>query len=95
MAATHAIGADVTIAIRAEDVVVATERPWQISARNCFPVRVVALVTAEADAIVRCAGAPGGPEWLVRLTLAAVSTLDLQPGREVWLAVKSHSIRVM
>ena len=95
LAAALAVGADVTIAVRAEDVVVATEKPWQLSARNCFPVRVVALVTTEVDAIVRCAGATGGPEWLVRLTLAAVSALDLRPGREVWLAVKSHSIRVV
>ena len=95
LAPTLTVGASVTIGIRAEDVLVATELPRHLSARNCFPVRVLAIVAADADAIMRCAGVQGGPEWLVRLTPAAVDGLGLVPGCNVWLAVKSHSVRVV
>jgi molybdopterin-binding protein len=46
------------------------------------------------DAAVRCAVRPDLPEWLARLTPAAVAELGLAEGSRVWLAVKSHSVRL-
>jgi ABC-type molybdate transport system ATPase subunit len=49
-------------------------------------VDVTLRCTLEAD--------PEGP-WLVRVTTAAVRALALAPGSRVWLAVKSHSVRLV
>src|SRR6266852_2285438 len=59
-----------------------------LSARNILPGRVVSL--AQRDVIV-AAKVDCGVEMEVHLTLAARDSLQLQPGREVWLVVKTHS----
>lgn len=88
-------GARVTLAIRAEDVLVAAQSIAGISARNGYPARVLALERTGVDVTLRCALAPGAFELLARITPAAVAALGLAPGRDVWLAVKSHSVRVL
>jgi molybdate transport system ATP-binding protein len=85
-------GARVTLAVRAEDVLVARERPSGLSARNVYAARVLSAERVGRDVNLACAVGKGEP-WIVRLTPAAVAALDLAPGREVWLAVKSHSVR--
>jgi molybdate transport system ATP-binding protein len=87
-------GAAVTLCVRAEDVLVASEPPHAISARNVLVGRVVSLSRAGRDVLLRCA-VDGGTPWLVRITPAAVADLGLRDGSPVWLAVKSHSIRVL
>jgi ABC-type molybdate transport system ATPase subunit len=47
------------------------------------------------DVTLRCALDAGGVEVLARITPAAVASLGLRQGGAVWLAVKSHSIRLM
>ena len=89
------IGAVVTLAIRAEDIVVATERPHALSARNVFEARIAALERTGVDTTLRCAVGASGRPWLVRLTPAAVAAMGLAQGRAVWLAVKSHSVRLV
>jgi hypothetical protein len=54
---------------------------------------VVARARAGADVTLRCA-LDGGTAMLVRLTPSAVQALSLENGSRVWLAVKTHSIRV-
>jgi molybdate transport system ATP-binding protein len=88
-------GAPVTLAVRAEDVLVAAEPVPGLSARNVLPARVLAVERLGADALVRCELAVGGAPWLARLTPAAVDALALAPGRAIWLAVKSHSVHVL
>jgi len=95
LVASLAVGAAVTIAIRADDVVLATEPMTSLSARNLFAARVVAIHGSAANAIVRCAPTAGGSAWLVRLTRSAIDALGIAPGRDVWLAVKSHSVRLV
>jgi molybdate transport system ATP-binding protein len=90
-----AVGSGVTLAVRAEDVLVATEPPRALSARNVLDARVETLGRVGADVLLRCRALAGGPSWLVRLTPAAVAALELAEGRAVWLAVKSHSVRVL
>jgi molybdate transport system ATP-binding protein len=91
------VGAAVTLAVRAEDVLVAAEPVRGLSARNVYPARVVAVERVGADALLRCAlgGEPAGMAWLARVTPAAVAALGLRPGLAVWLAVKSHSVRTL
>jgi len=95
LTADRAPGSRVLLAIRAEDVLVAVAAPSQLSARNVYEASVERLETTGVDVTLRCALASGGRPWLVRLTPAAVRELELSPGRSVWLAVKSHSVRLL
>jgi len=94
IAAERPVGSAVTVAIRAEDVLVATEPVRGLSARNVYEAVVRGIERGPGDAAVRCAIRPELPEWLARLTPAAVADLGLATGSRVWLAVKSHSVRV-
>jgi len=94
LVAARAPGARITVGVRAEDVLVATAPVQGLSARNVLEATVLEVTRLGADALVRAAPAAGGPAWLVRLTPAAVAELELAAGRRVWLAVKSHSVRV-
>jgi molybdate transport system ATP-binding protein len=97
LAPSRAVGALVTLAIRAEDIVVAIEPPHGLSARNVVEARLVAIDRVGRDSLLRCdpTGTSGGRPWLVRTTGSAAAALGLGAGKTVWLAIKSHSIRVV
>jgi len=63
-----------------------------LSARNVLPGRIISL--EQRDMIV-IAIADCGVRVEVHLTLAARDDLKLQPGREVWLIVKTHSCHLL
>jgi molybdate transport system ATP-binding protein len=94
LAAELAEGAAVTLAIRAEDVLVATAPAKGLSARNVYEAQVSGIERGRADAAVRCVVHPELPDWVVRLTPSALGELGLVAGARVWLAVKSHSVHV-
>jgi molybdate transport system ATP-binding protein len=97
-ATPRAVGDRVTLAIRAEDILVAVEPPRGLSARNVIEARIVALERVAHDVLLRCvpASAAGSHRsWLVRVTPSAVDALGLVGGQVVWLAIKSHSVRVL
>lgn len=85
-------GAPLRIGIRAGDILLATTHPEGLSARNVLSGRIVSL--ARRDVIV-AARVDVGVEMEVHLTLAARDALQLAPGREVWLIVKTHSCHLM
>jgi molybdate transport system ATP-binding protein len=89
------VGAPVTLAVRAEDVLVAVAPVAGLSARNAYAGRILSIERTGVDVTLRCALDPGGVEVLARITPAAVAALGLGAGRPVWLAVKSHSIRLI
>jgi molybdate transport system ATP-binding protein len=95
LVADRPVGSRLTLAVRAEDLLVATERVRGLSARNLYPARVAAVERTGVEATLRCALDGTEPEtlWLVRVTPAAVEALALRPGTAIFLAVKSHSIR--
>ncbi len=97
LAPSRAAGELVTLGIRAEDIVVAVEPPHGLSARNVLEARLVAIDRVGHDALLRCdpLGASGRRPWLVRTTASAVGALGLAAGKTVWLAIKSHSIRMV
>jgi len=77
------------IGARAEDVMLACERPTGLSARNRWPGRVTALTGGASG--VRVA-VDAGDRWVARVTPAAVAELGLEVGAEVWVIVKTHSL---
>ena len=75
-------GHAVTLAIRAEDVLVAADPVRGLSARNVYPARVTVLERTGVDITFRCAltEVPSEGVWLVRVTPAAVEELALAAG---------------
>lgn len=80
-------GARVRVRIPARDVLVATQAPVGLSARNVLPGRVVALAPSVGGWLVEidC----GGAVIAARLTAAAARELGLEPGRPVLAVIKS------
>ncbi len=88
----QAPGSPVRIAIHAGDILIAAEPPRAISARNVIPGTIIALrqfgVTLEAD--VDC-----GAVFHAKLTPGARDALGLEPGKKVWLVVKTYSCHLL
>ena len=85
-------GAGVRIAIRAGDILISTQSPQALSARNVFIGKLVALnrvgvmVVAEVDC---------GVPFTVDITPSAVESLGLKVGQDVWLIVKTYSCHLL
>jgi molybdate transport system ATP-binding protein len=78
-------------AVAPEDILVSTQPPAHVSARNVLSGRVVTRDISDAGAWVRVAA--DGIEWTVRLTREAAVDLGLEPGARAWLAIKTHAFR--
>jgi molybdate transport system ATP-binding protein len=85
------VGEKIQIAIRAGDILVATQLPYGLSARNVLPGRVESVETrgSVVSLQVDC-----GVRFLVRVTPGAMRSLELATGSVVWLVVKTHSCHV-
>jgi molybdate transport system ATP-binding protein len=81
------------VGIRAGDLLLATEFPHGLSARNVLTgiIRRLVLRDVIVSAIVDC----GGTEFEVHLTLAARDALQLAHGKSVWVVVKTHSCHLL
>ncbi len=86
------VGSILRIAVSAGDILLATAKPEGLSARNILAGRVNSLRQRDVivAAVVNC-----GVEVEVHLTLAARDSLHLQPGRDVWLIIKTHSCHLL
>jgi molybdate transport system ATP-binding protein len=80
------------LGISAGDVLLATVEPVGISARNVLAGRLLSL--SQRDMLV-VARVECGIELSVHLTLAARDSLELTPGRQVWIVVKTHSCHLL
>jgi molybdate transport system ATP-binding protein len=87
------VGARLRVGVRAGDLLLATEPPRGLSARNILPgtIRRVEQRDVIVAAMVDC----GGTEFEVHLTLAARDALQLGPGKSIWVVVKTHSCHLM
>jgi molybdate transport system ATP-binding protein len=86
------VGSTMRVGIRAGDILLATSPPVGLSARNVIPGRITSL--EQRDVIV-AARVNCRVEMEVHLTLAARDSLQLVPGKEVWLVIKTHSCHLM
>jgi molybdate transport system ATP-binding protein len=87
-----AVGSVLRVGIRAGDILLAVRPPEGLSARNVLPGRVVSLTRRD---VIIAARVDCGVELEVHLTLAARDSLELAPGREAWLVIKTHSCHLM
>jgi molybdate transport system ATP-binding protein len=87
------VGSRLRVGVRAGDLLLATEHPHGLSARNVLPGTIRRLVQRDVivSAIVNC----GGMEFEVHLTLAARDALQLGADKAVWVVVKTHSCHLM
>lgn len=85
-------GGDARVAVRAGDILLATSRPHDISARNVIPGVLTSLEQRDfmITAQVEC-----GLRFEVHLTPGARDSLQLHTGREVWLVLKTHSCQLV
>jgi molybdate transport system ATP-binding protein len=86
------VGSALRVGIRAGDILLATSLPQGLSARNVIPGRITSLERRDVIVVARV---QCRVEMEVHLTLAARDALQLEPGREVWLVIKTHSCHLM
>jgi molybdate transport system ATP-binding protein len=85
-------GSPVRLAIRAGDILVATEPPRGLSARNVIRGKLLSL---DQQGVRVIATVDCGARFEVHLTPSAVHTLNLSAGRELWLVIKTYSCHLV
>jgi molybdate transport system ATP-binding protein len=85
-------GSEVRVAIRAGDILISTQAPHFLSARNILPGIVESLETRGTMVAIRV---KAGAIFQVHVTPGAVRALDLSPGLLVWLVIKTHSCHLV
>jgi molybdate transport system ATP-binding protein len=91
-------GETACLAVRAGDILIATCLPSGISARNIISgrIRVIEDRAGMAEVRVLCAAGDGpDTEFCVHITRGALQNLVLEPGKAVWLIIKTHSIQFL
>ena len=86
-------GTVLTVSIRADEILLARERPVGLSARNVLAGVVERLIGSDGrvEVLIGC----GRTTWIVSLVGSAVRALAIEPGVEVWLIAKARSFRVV
>src|SRR5208283_1566466 len=87
------VGSRLRVGVRAGDLLLATESPRGLSARNILPGTIQQL--EQRDVIIAATVDCDGTEFEVHLTLAARDALQLSSGKGVWVVVKTHSCHLM
>ena len=87
-----AVGNRVRVAIRAGDILLATEQPRGLSARNILEGQVASLEQRGTMIIARV---DCGVSFVAHVTPGAVRSLELTAGRKVWLVLKTHSCHLV
>ncbi len=87
------VGSRLRVGVRAGDLLLATEKPRGLSARNILSGTIRQL--EQRDVIIAAMVDCSGTEFEVHLTLAARDALQLGPDKGVWVVVKTHSCHLM
>ncbi len=85
-------GDHLRVGVSAGDILLATEKPAGLSARNILRGKLLSLNQRDAIIVARI---DCGIEFAAHLTLGARDSLGLAPGREVWVIVKTHSCHLL
>ncbi|MSP78280.1 MAG: molybdenum ABC transporter ATP-binding protein [Dehalococcoidia bacterium] len=86
------VGEDITIGIRADDIILASSDPSGLSARNRLPGKVAEVAPRGAgyDVLLDC-----GVPLRCHVTQRAVEELGIRPGASLWAVVKASSCFVV
>jgi len=84
-----ALGAQVRLRVRARDVMLATQRPSGISARNVLHGTIQEIADEPDTAFAETLVDIGGASLRSRITRKTVAELDLKPGAPVYAIVKA------
>ncbi len=87
-----AVGQPVSVSIRASDVILASERPNSISARNILEARIDRVDAAGRSILVH---SHLEQPWISEITPEALANLNLHEGELVYLIIKSSSISLL
>jgi molybdate transport system ATP-binding protein len=82
----------VKIVIRAGDILLATQYPSGLSARNILEGKIVSL---EPRGSVMVARVQAGVAFTAHLTPGAACALELTAGKPVWIVLKTHSCHLV
>ena len=85
-------GERVRLGFRAQDVMLATEPPGRLSARNVFEATVTKCMQRGDSAMIHLL-AGGGENLVAKVTSGAVEKLALRSGARVFVIIKAHAIR--
>jgi molybdate transport system ATP-binding protein len=85
-------GTRLSLALRAADILIATQAPEHLSARNVLRATISALESVGDSVLVT---AEAGTPLLVEVSQGATESLGLVPGLEIFLVIKSSSILVL
>jgi molybdate transport system ATP-binding protein len=83
-------GQQVRIGLRAEDIVLASDRPGRISARNVLEATVTACEHRDTDCFVHLRS---GENLVAKVTPAAAERLGLRPDASVYAMIKAQALR--
>jgi molybdate transport system ATP-binding protein len=86
-------GSHIRVGIRAGAILLATDSPRGLSARNILPGIIERI--EEREAIISASVNCSGTQFEVHLTLAARESLALAPGKKVWAIIKTHSCHLL
>lgn len=89
----HASAGDrVQIALRAGDILLASQHPHGLSARNVLEGKILSMEQRGTIYIVRV---DCGATFVVHVTPGAVRALELAAEKQVWLVLKTHSCHLV
>lgn len=86
------VGHKVCLAVRAGDILLATELPHGLSARNVMEGKISAL---EPRGVLTQVRVDCGAQFVVHVTPSSARALELTPGQRVWLVLKTHSCHLV
>lgn len=90
------VGSAIKVAIRAGDILLATEWPHGLSARNVIAGKIVSLEQRGAMFVARVTtDGANAVVFTVHLTPGAKRALELAVNRAVWLVLKTYSCHVL
>jgi molybdate transport system ATP-binding protein len=86
------VGSQVTVGVRSEDIIISREHLTQTSARNVLAGKIRSVITDldKVEIIAHC-----GLDLKVSVTRAAVRSLHLEVGSEIYLLIKARAIHVL
>ena len=94
LAAPAEVGAELLVGLPSSEIVLATERPAGLSARNVLPARVEAIRASEGWGLVVTRLAADLPPISVEVVETTPASLGIGPGSEVFLVIKATSCRL-